>query len=38
MAILLVLLDPQDEGTMILWNAEKHSPNDTASYPRILEY
>ena len=37
MAIFLVLLDPEDEGTMILWNAGDHSPNNTVSYLRILE-
>lgn len=31
------LLDPEDEGTIILWNVGNFSPNDTLSYPRVTK-
>lgn len=30
------MLDPEDEGTTVLWNSETYSPNDRTSYPRRL--
>jgi hypothetical protein len=31
------LLDPEDEGTVILWNIRDSTPNDTALHPRRAE-
>jgi len=31
---LLALLDPEDEGTMILCNIRNYLPDDTSSHPR----
>jgi hypothetical protein len=36
-AILLGSLDREDEGTTIIRNVGKYSPNDTSSHPRSLE-
>jgi len=38
MATLLGVLEPDGEGPMILWIISSHSPNDTHSHPRRLEY
>jgi hypothetical protein len=36
-SILLRLLDPEDEGTIILQHIQNYSHHDTASHPRKLE-
>ena len=37
MAVLLELLDPEDEGTVILWCGRKYLTNDSASHSRRLK-
>lgn len=37
LAVLLELLDPEDEGTMILWCGRKYLPNDSSSHSRRLK-
>jgi len=38
MAILLGVFEPDGEGPTILWIFSSHSPGDTLSHPRRLEY
>lgn len=35
--LLLALLHPEDEGSMILWNICSYTPNDTVSHSRVTE-